>query len=682
MAVVVGAALALLLVCLVAALLGAVGWWNPYLGWAVALAGFAGAVRSLRRLPSLRLDRVSAAGLLLVTVAAGVWWSATSSQQVLPRRDGGSNLQAAVSLADSGRRAVDVDPRAIGAPTTLEIPGIVVSSPAFYQVGSPADPSVQPQFVIGPAAVYSLGRPVGLGAMVDLAAWAMAGAVLGLGLLTSLTVGARWGPVAAAATALVFPVVHTARTTLSEPLAELTLVAGLLALTLAARTSGPQARRWGAVAGVLVGGTILVRIDALREVVLLLPVLAAYAALRRPWVRDAGAGLALSTGIAVALAWWQSYHYLGDIAASLLPLVAGGLVVLVASAGLLRLGRTGRLGCLARLLSSPGAARLPGVVAAGVVLLGLGLASRPLWQVVRQNPNDPGSRYVAAMQLREGLTVDGGRTYAEHTVAWLSWWVGPLALLIALAALAALAHRVVATALSAPGDSTPGGRGVPPTWTGALVVATGSTLLTLYRPGITPDHPWADRRLLIALPLVVVLVVAAAAGVRRALGPRRGAPLAGVLVLALVVPAALATWPHRGERVEAGSAGAVAGVCRALQPDDVVLAVDARAANEWPQVVRGMCGRPALSTTGTLRRDPSALAAAVTRVATAVSDRGGRLVLLAADSAEGLGALGGVDVRQVSGSVVLEDPHLLTRRPDSLDPLPITVWLASRTPGP
>ena len=45
----------------------------------------------------------------------------------------------------------------------------------------------------------------------------------------------------------------------------------------------------------------------------------------------------------------------------------------------------------------------------------------------------------------------------------------------------------------------------------ALFVAAGSTLLTLVRPGITPDHPWADRRLLITLPLVVALVVTAAA---------------------------------------------------------------------------------------------------------------------------------------------------------------------------
>ena len=64
--------------------------------------------------------------------------------------------------------------------------------------------------------------------------------------------------------------------------------------------------------------------------------------------------------------------------------------------------------------------------------------------------------------------------------------------------------------------------------------------------------------------------------------------------------------------------------------DDVVLAVDSRAANEWPQVVRGQCGRSALSTTSALRKDEAALAESVAAVAARVEEGGGRLLLLAA----------------------------------------------------
>ena len=37
------------------------------------------------------------------------------------------------------------------------------------------------------------------------------------------------------------------------------------------------------------------------------------------------------------------------------------------------------------------------------------------------------ARVVAGLQARQGLPVDGGRTYAEQTLAWTSWWVGPAA---------------------------------------------------------------------------------------------------------------------------------------------------------------------------------------------------------------------------------------------------------------
>ena len=216
-------------------------------------------------------------------------------------------------------------------------------------------------------------------------------------------------------------------------------------------------------------------------------------------------------------------------------------------------------------------------------------------------------------------------------------------------------------------------------WTAPAIVAIGSTLLTLYRPGITPDHPWADRRLVIALPTVVVLTVACAAVVSR-WSTRRLPYAVNVAVsvgiaAALLVPTALATRPHADERVELGEWAAVDTVCAAMQPGDVAVMVDSRAANEWPQVLRGYCGVSALSTTSALRNDPARLGAAVQQVQRAVEARGGRVVLVAADSAEGLQRLGlkgfvvGADAR------VQEDDRLLEQRPDSLVELPIRVYL-------
>ena len=656
----------------------------------------------------------AAPAVVLVAVAAAftVWAAATNSEQVLPRRDAASNLQAAVSLARTHARLVPVDPEVVGGPGVLGLEGVTLASPAFFEVGTDADPSVEPQFVIGPAVVYGFGWWAGGAAgALALPAVAMGLALLALGLLVARVVGPWAGVASAALTGVLFPVLHTARATYSEPLAMVTLGAGLLAATLAAESVVPAARsggsagitgptvpadtlpaarfagpssaqgmvvgraplrslvardasaRAGLLAGLLVGGTGLVRVDALREVVLLLPVLALGAAFGARWVRPLLVGLAVSTVVSAVAAVGLSREYVASISDSLVPLVVLGVLVGGASWAALAAWRRG-----ARLPASV-VRRLPDAAAALVVLAGLYLASRPLWQVVRQDPDDPGARYVAGMQARQGLPVDGGRTYAEQTVAWLSWYVGPVALVVALVVLS-LVTRSGVTSVA---------RGWMEPWVPALVVAAGSTLLTLARPGITPDHPWADRRLLVALPLVVVLVVVGVHWLvgRAASAGRRwvGFALAGLVGACVVVPALLATWPHRAGGVERGSLAAVEQLCGALGPNDVVLAVDSRAANEWPQVVRGMCGAPSLSLTSRVRSDEELLRSTVSSVAAGVEERGGRLVLLAADSAEALAALG-VTPTSVVQVTVREDEHVLERRPDRTDPLPVSVWLA------
>ncbi|SDP28250.1 hypothetical protein SAMN04489867_1943 [Pedococcus dokdonensis] len=667
---VVWSALLLVLGSLAAALLSLGGLWQPWVAAAVLLglavvSGFVAALVPVRPLP------VWSAGLLVaLALGAMVWAGTTHSEQVLPRRDSGSYLQSAIQLAAGHQRPIDVAPGTVGGADVLDIDGITLASPAFYQTGTPQDPSIQPQFPVGPSAWYSVAWWLGGQAGVAWAPAILFGlTVLGVGLLTATVVGPRWGPLAALATALVFPLLHVARSTYSEPVALPVLVAGLLAMVLAARSAAyPDvllARRTAVVAGVLMGGAITIRVDALREVVLVVPVVVLASLQRQAHARALGLATAVSATVAFGVTWLTSSEYLRSIAGSLLPLVAMGVAACLLGVVLLVGGRRG--------WSLPTVARawLPRVLAGGFVVVGLVLASRPWWQVVRQSAADPGARVVAGLQARQGLPVDGGRTYAEHTLVWMAWWLGPAALALALVATAVLAHRAAAAWVD--------DRELP-AWTGAAVVTIGSTLLTLYRPGITPDHPWADRRLVIALPTVVVLTVACSAWIAQT--RLRRIPYvvnvaAGLAVVAaLLVPTALATRPHVDERVELGEWAAVDTACRSLRPGDVALMVDSRAANEWPQVLRGYCGVSALSTTSALRNDPVRLGAAVEQVQSAVEDRGGRLVLVAADSTEALerlglkGAVVGTDAR------VQEDDRLLERRPDALVELPIRLYLA------
>ncbi|NHA68003.1 hypothetical protein [Phycicoccus flavus] len=675
-------------------LLGWAGWWTPWVAWPLAVAVAAGAAWAVRRVPGVAVTRGAAAGLVALCLGFAVYAGVTHSEHVLPRRDAASNLQAAISLATTHERVVPLDVAAFGGPALLERGDVTAASAAFYQVGPAADPSIQPQFLMAPAVVYGYGVWAGGAVLAQLLpAVVMGVALLIVGLLTAAVTRPWWGVAAAGLTAVLFPVLNVARGTYSEPLAMVTLFGGLLAVTLAvARERGPEGVEvpeqpgadarppvsswWGGgevgrlalLGGVLVGGTGLARIDFLREVMLLLPVLAVGAVLGARWVRPLLAGLAGSTLVALGLAWALSYRYLGDIHASLVPLFGLLALVGVASWVGVRLWRSGRRlpGGLLR--------RGPDLAAGLVVLAGLVLWSRPWWMTVRQDPNDPGARYVAGMQRRQGLPVDGGRTYAEHTVDWLSWYTGWAALVVALVVLA-LALRRTLVGLRA-------GRLEP--WAAAYLVTAGTTLLVLLRPGITPDHPWADRRLLVALPLVVVLVCVAGAWLAQRLRaggrPRLVPVVAALVVLGVGVPAAVATWPFRGVGVERGSLAAARAVCAALRPGDVVLGIDGRASSEWPQTVRGMCGNPYLVAATPVREDPARLREVVDEAARGAASAGNRLVVLAADGPEAIEGLG-LTPESVVDLRFPEEEHALDRPPRRFDLGGIRVSVAA-VPAP
>ena len=693
--------------CALSVVLAAAGWWRV---WLVVPATLLFAVGSWllvgvvpdcrgcsRRGPTAAIRNNAATGVLVaICVAFAVWAGTTHAEQVLPRRDSASNLQAAISLATTGSRVVPVDADILGGSRVLELPGITLASPAFYAVGGVDHPAIQPQFVIGPAATYGLGIWVG-GPRTAFWLPGIAGAfgLLAIGLLAARFLGAWWGAMAAGVTAVAFPILHLSRSTYSEPLSMVTLGGGFLALSLAASADDARARRHALLAGLLVGGTTLVRIDGLREAILLLVVVGLAAAQRRVWARPLLVGVGVSTGVGLLAGLRLSPRYLGDIAGSLLPLLAIGVAVALVMLGGLWWQRRG-----AR-LPPWSAARLPRAVGGLTALVLIGLASRPLWMTARQDPNDPGARYVAGMQTRQGLPVDGARTYAEQSVDWLNWWLGPISLVLAALALVWLVHHATTRWVAA--------QDLPP-WSWPLLVALGSTLMTLWRPGITPDHPWAERRLVIAIPLVLLLALASirhlAAGSVPPLSPTPPAPtsseentpsephgiphvlltrlggrgvgraVAALAAVGMVVPTALATWPLARARVEAGSLTAVEQVCAALQPRDVVLMVDARAANEWVQVVRGQCGNASLATSPALRRDEAALVAAAQQVRGSVAAAGGRLVYLSADDDQSSAVSGLGEWMTIVDQTVQESEHALERRPSHLDPLALVVRLA------
>jgi hypothetical protein len=152
-------------------------------------------------------------------------------------------------------------------------------------------------------------------------------------------------------------------------------------------------------------------------------------------------------------------------------------------------------------------------------------------------------------------------------------------------------------------------------------------------------------------------------------------------VAALLVPAWLGTAAVATKRTEGGELAAVRTVCDRLADGDVVVALDPRGSNEWPQVLRGMCGVPAASVrvvgAGSEAAATLATVEPARRIAQRIAASGHRAVLLAGEE-QGRATMVRLGL-QPTPAVRLrttEDQRLLTRRPDGVAPLGVEVWLA------
>lgn len=681
-------AAALVVTSALAGPLSAMAAWAPAVAWLVFGVGLAAMWRLLRRVPSVALGRGWVLAIVGVAMAGALWAQATHSEHVFVSRDAASNLQAAISLHNTSARIVPAPWSEVGAADAGIRDGLTVASPGFYHVGAPDAPAVQPQFLVGTAALFALGWSVaGLSGATAVAALATALALTAAGLFAAtVTPRPRRGVVAVIVVAggwALFPVLHVARGTYSEPFGLAALVSGLLGLTLAARP-GParDRRRSGALAGLLVGGSLLYRIDSLREVLLLVPVLVVYAVTGSAWVRPLARWLAATSALALLTAAVLSTEYLRLISGSLAPLAIGGGLLVAAAVWVVRRWTPS---------ASPPRRwlwrRAADVAGLGVLVVGLALASRPLWQVARTSGNAELSLFVGNLQSYLALAVDPDRTYAESTITWLAWYVGAPALGLALVASASAVRQAARSW---------GRSRLLPVWTAALVVYLGSTVLTLLRPGILPDHPWASRRLLLPLLGVVVLAVIAGdrLGARRTRGTQetpdttgtraistaaRWAPLAAVAAL-LAVGTLPVTWPHRADHLESGSMAGASRMCETLQPKDTVVMVDIFAAGQLSQVTRGLCGNPTVAFTWALANDADRARATIQSLAAEQAKKGGRVLLVTALDEGFLRAYGVAEPRPLVKVFGDTDDAQLDVPPTATGPFKAQAWWGVAAP--
>jgi hypothetical protein len=607
------------------------------------------------------------AGVLAVAIGFGVDQLIYHSQFIIVMRDPGSYIQFANWISHHHSLPIPPDQAAFGGAH----PGLRFDSFAFYQVGS----TVVPQFMAGLPMILAAGFWLG-GASMAVAMAPLLGAlgVLTFGGLAARLVGPRWAPLAALALALSLPEMFTSRSTYSEPLVQILFLGGFCLVIDSFAADGAASRVLVALGGLALGLTLLVRIDGVSDMLPVIPYCGLLLVGRSRQAVPLFAGVAVGALYGGVDGLVLSRPYLASIKTSLVPLaLVSGFVIVAVAAGVAVLWRRG--------LPKVNGKWLPNAIGAAACVVMIGFVLRPYVQTVRVPPiSRSAANYVASMQRADHLAVDPARLYYEISLHWVFWYIGVPAVLLGTLAAVLLSRRCL--------------RGQVPTWTLPLMTLAWTIVTTLYRPAITPDQPWASRRLVPAvLPGFVLLAVWAASwlvGRARRSGYDRVTVggLAAVCALALTGPAAMTSFglgvKNGGplgikptadglarQTTYAGEIAAVNGMCAALPSKASVIFVDDLVADWLTEVVRGTCGVP------TARMD-TLRSSNVEQVVRGIARAGRQPVILSGEQAKL--APYGAPIKQIMALHARQDGHTLVTPPLHTWSLTLNVWMSEPSP--
>jgi hypothetical protein len=609
------------------------------------------------------------AGVIAVAVAFGIDQLIYHSQFIIVTRDPASYIQFANWISHHGSLPIPQDRAAFGGTHHV----LTFASFAYYQVGS----TVVPQFMAGlPMLLASAFWTGGVGAAVAMGALFGACAVLTFGGLVARLAGPRWAPLAALILALSLPEQFVSRSTYSEPVAQILFLGGLCLVVDSLQADGVGARVVAAIGGLALGLTLLVRIDGASDILPLIPYCGILLIGRRRQAVPLIGGLLVGGIYGIVDGVVLSRPYLSSIKSSLDPLLLLTAVVIVATlvAVALRWDKG---------LPQVRGKWLPNAAAALAVLVVVAFALRPYVQTVRRHSSVFFEDIIASYQRADHLPVAPDRLYYEISLHWVFWYIGVPAVVLGTAGAALISRRCL--------------QGRAPAWTLPLMVFAWAIVATLYQPSITPDHPWASRRLVpTVLPGFIVFAVWACgwlSGWLRRTGTAR-VVRSGVLaccVIALVLPAAVTTFGLRvasggpvgirltanglaDKRTYEGEIAAVDRMCAAIPRDASVVFIggsDGGGASRLTQVVRGMCGVPTADA-------GSARLAGVEQVAAGI-ERAGRRPVFLADTRSRLTPYGG-RIRQVMRLRSTQDENALTAPPTHTLPFPVNLWMSEPAP--
>jgi hypothetical protein len=646
-------------------------------------------------------------GLLgTVAVVAGLtaWQLAENSQALIVVRDPGTYLQTGYWIAQHGSLPITESLAAFGGAHA----GLHFATTGFLTHGSAIYPAVTPGLPLvlaGAFWVHGVAAALAMGAILGgLAVLSFAGLVARL-------VGPQWAPAGALVLGLSMPQQYVSRTTLSETALQITLFGGLclLADSVGLRAARPAAgwaavagaeqassrlaraispeRSLAALAGLSLGFGLVMSLQALPYLLAVIPFCCALIIGHRPQAAPFPLGFLIGVGYGLLGTFLLDRPLLDAVGPS--AALAGVVAVWLIAASVVAI-YSARTDWIRRVVPKALAARpLRWVPLAGafvVLAVLIGLFVRPYVQRMHGHPTLADYNFIATLQRQQGLPVDPSRTYAEQTLYWLIWYIGLPTVLLGAFGVALVLRRSLSTLLTWR-DPTAVWR----MWALPTAVICAGTAAVLWAPDIVPDQPWASRRLVVlAVPGLILCALWAATWLGRRARDRGARPatagIAGLFcVAAMLVPTVATTFglgvTHSGasrslhvvtqegmalKRIGTGQFEAVSSLCGRIPRNASVIIVDASTADQFAQVVRGMCGVP----TAWMTPQP---AASVRTVTASVVAAGRQPVLLAA-SARQLAAFGGSPVQVVS-LTTNGDPHELTQLPTSPQSVTYRVWM-------
>jgi hypothetical protein len=605
------------------------------------------------------------AGVVAVALAFGIDQLIYHSQFIIVTRDPASYVQFAAWISHHGSLPIPQDRAAFGGTHGV----LTFASFAYYQVGG----TVVPQFMAGlPMLLAGAFWTGGVGLAAGMGALFGACAVLAFGGLVARLAGPRWAPLAALILALSLPEQFVSRSTYSEPVAQILFLGGLCLVIDSLRAEGRRARITAALGGLALGLTLLVRIDGASDILPLIPYCGILLVSRRRQALPLIGGLLVGGIYGIVDGLVLTRPYLASIRGSLLPLVL--------LAGLVTVGTLIAMAVLwERGLPAVRGKWLPNALAVLAVVVAAGFYFRPYVQTVRAKSTAFAESIIASYQRADHLPVSPERQYYEISLHWVIWYIGLPAVVLATVGIAILARRCV--------------RGLTPTWTLPLMVFAWTIVATLYNPAITPDHPWASRRLVPAvLPGFILLAVWATGWISRWLRrtgilPALRVALMACCVVALLLPAIVTTFGLRaasggpaGIRITAhglafkrtyqGEIAAVDHMCAAIPRDASVVFIggsNGGAASRLTETVRGMCGVPAADI---VTPHPRTVEQVVRGI-----DQAGRRPVFLADIRSRLKPYGG-RITKVMALHSTQDMNALTAPPTHTLPFDVVVWMS------